>query len=393
MAIPDNLLATVQADLEQLIEERTLEGPYLDFKRDLPAAWNDGAKHELLADVTAFANAGGGHLVFGIDEDGNSQAAAIAPLILQNADQEVRRLQDILLNQVEPRLPGIQVHTVPVDVAGKTGYVLIVRVPQSWHGPHRVKTNQHFFIRDGARKRQLDVPEIRSLFLRSENQAQRVRDFRAERLSSILSGQLPHRLVDGPTLVMHLIPMRAIQGLIQIDPVLYAGERMLPLIGSTAALPRLNVDGALVIRNPTPQGETYGYSQLFRNGFFESTYVLSGRHERGLAVLPSKGIEQNLIDHLSKFRQELTFLNAGGDCIAMLSLLRANEVKLGVRDQWHLEDHQTFFDRKTIVLPDIVARDGLASELALKPLFDLLWQAAGFTSSQNYDSAGQRLID
>jgi len=71
----------------------------------------------------------------------------------------------------------------------------------------------------------------------------------------------------------------------------------------------------------------------------------------------------------------------------------ANEVKLGVRDQWHLEDHQTFFDRKTIVLPDIVARDGLASELALKPLFDLLWQAAGFTSSQNYDSAGQRLID
>jgi len=392
MTIPDNLLSVVQADLEKLIDERAPEGPYLDFKRDLPATWNDAAKHEFLADVTAFANAGGGDLIFGIGEDGSSQAAVIAPQILHNADQEVRRLQDILLNLAEPRLPGVQVHAIPVDVDGRLGHVVIVRVPQSWRGPHRVKTNQHFFVRDGLRKRQLDVPEIRNLFLRSENQGQRIRDFRAERLGSILSGQSPHRLVDGPTLIMHLVPTLAMQGLMQVDPVIYAKRRALPLIGSTAALLRLNIDGALAVRNPTPQGETHGYSQLFRNGFFESTHVLSGRFEHGSVVLPSKGIEEYLIELLSKFRQELTFLDASGDCIAMLSLLRANEVKLGVRDQWQLEDHQTYFDRQTIVLPDIVARDDLASELALKPMFDLLWQAAGFVGSQNYNSAGQRLI-
>lgn len=59
MSLPSNLLETTQADIERLIADRTQEGPHLDFKRDLPGVWDNSAKHELLADVTAFANSGG----------------------------------------------------------------------------------------------------------------------------------------------------------------------------------------------------------------------------------------------------------------------------------------------------------------------------------------------
>ena len=325
-----------------------------------------------------------------MDEDGDAQAVAVVPQVVASADQEVRRLQDFLLNLAEPRIPGIQIQAVPVTVGGVAGHVFVVRAPQSWVGPHRVKTNQHFFIRDGLRKRQLDVPEIRQLFLRSESQTQRLRDFRTERIGRIMSGEAPQRLVDGPVLVVHLIPTQAALGLVQIDPVLYATQRSLPVIGTTGSLARLNMDGALMVRNTTPKGETHGYSQFFRNGFFEATYVLARRQDPDRAILPSLAYEQHLIKLLAGFRVELRHLEIDEACAVMLSLIGANEVKLGVQNEWGFaDDHQTLFDRNTIVLPDVVARADLAPELALKPVFDLVWQAAGFKGSQNYNATGQ----
>lgn len=389
MTLPNDLLAITQAHIEQLVADQTREGPHLDFKRELPRTWNDAAKHEFLADTTAFANSGGGDLIFGVEEDGQAQASAVTPQVIANVDQEIRRLQDFLLNLAEPRLPGVKVHAVQVSVAGTDGHVVVVRIPQSWAGPHRVKTNQHFFIRDGLRKRQLDIPEIRSLFLRTENQAQKVNDFRTERLGKILSGNSPQRLVDGPILIVHLIPTQAALGLVQIDPVPYTTQPRLPIIGASAGTARLNLDGALVVRNETPQGETHGYSQFFRNGFFESTLVLSHRPEEGRAVLPSQSYEKHLIALLGNFRGELDHLGINYECAVMLSLLRADEVRLGVKSNWGFDDpHQTLFDRKTLVLPDIVARSDMTPAKALKPAFDLMWQAAGFASSWNFNDAG-----
>lgn len=389
MTLPKTLLDTTEAHISQLVADQTREGPHLDFKREFPLAWNDAAKHEFLADTTAFANSGGGDLIFGIEEDGQGQALTVVPQAITNVDQEIRRLQDLLLSLAEPRLPGTEIHAVRVAELGIEGYVLIVRIPQSWAGPHRVKTNQHFFIRDGLRKRQLDVPEIRSLFLRTENQTQKVNDFRTERLGKILSGESPQRLVDGPILVAHFVPTQAALGLVQIDPVTYTQQRALPVIGTHGSLARLNLDGALAVRNETPQGATHGYSQFFRNGFFESTYVLAGGSAQSRVVLPSLTYEQYLISLLDGFRGELERLNIKRECAVMVSLLRADEVKLGVRGDWGFEDHhQTLFDRRVLVLPDILALDDVTPEQAMKPAFDMLWQAAGFTGSRNYNASG-----
>jgi hypothetical protein len=389
MTLPHDLLAINQEHIEQFIVDHAREGPHLDFKRDFPTTWNEPTKHEFLADITALANSGGGDLIYGVEEDGQGQAQSVIPQPISNVDQEIRRLQDFLLNQVEPRLPGVKFQAVPVFVDGASGHVLVVRTPQSWAGPHRVKTNQHFFIRDGLRKRQLDVPEIRSLFLRTADQAQRVSDFRTERLGKILSGNAPQRLVDGPVLVVHIVPTSAALGLVQIDPVPYTRERGLPLIGAEGGSVRLNIDGAIAVRNENQQGQSHGYSQFFRNGFFESTYVLASRLQEGKVVLPSRAYEENLIRLLGSFRGELQRLGIDYECAVMLSLIRADEVRFGVARDWGYDDpYQTLFDRKTIVLPDIVARADAMPDKALKPAFDLMWQAAGFPCSRNYNTAG-----
>lgn len=135
MSLPRDLSTTIEDDIRALVAARTAEGTYLEFKRDLPHP-DAGGRHEFLADVSAFANSGGGDLVYGIDEDGEGRATAFVAQA-GNADDEVRRLQDVLLNGIEPRVPGLQVQAVVV--AG--GFVVIVRAPQSWAGPHRVKSN------------------------------------------------------------------------------------------------------------------------------------------------------------------------------------------------------------------------------------------------------------
>jgi len=392
MALPSNLLETTQAHLEQFISDQSQEGPHLDFKRDIPTNWDNSTKHEFLADASAFANAGGGDIVYGVAENADAQASALVPQAVASIDQEVRRMQDFLLNSVEPRLPGVQVHPVAVNVGGIAGHAVVLRIPQSWVGPHRVKTNQHFYVRDSLRKRQLDLPEIKGLFLKSDSQAQKVKDFRTDRLAKILSGDGFHKLVDGPTLVIHLVPSQAALGQVQVNPLMYAygyaNTRRVPILGSSMGIARVNLDGALAIRNPT-QGHTHGYSQFFRDGFFESVTVLPRPTEASYHVLGGRGIAQYILQLLRQVRAELRELGYAADMAVMLSILRAKQVELGV-DRFHEAqfDYQGFFDRDVVALPDVATDEEVSPEQATKPVLDLLWQAAGFTGCSCYDDQG-----
>lgn len=385
MPLPQHLEDTTARDLSQFVEEQVSESQYLEFKRELPSRDN-GGRHEFVADISALANSSGGEIIYGLEEDGDGRAGAVVELV-GNADEEVRRLQDVLMNSVEPRIPGVQFHAVDV----LNGFVVVVRVPQSWAGPHRVGTNQHFFVREGARKRQLNVPEIRSMFLRSEHQAQKIRDFRSERLGQLLVGGAPCRLAPGPILVAHFVPTQAALGLVQVDPVLYMRERTLPALGAIAPHARINLDGVLRMRNDGNNG-THGYSLMFRNGFFETVQVLPPRQAGELAVLAGTAYEVNLINMHRTLLQEFTHLGAGLEMTCMLSLIRASEIEMGIGNQlrfFHdIDAMQGKFDRDNVLIPDTLLPANLDSTQALKPLFDMVWQAAGMERSLNYNADG-----
>ena len=54
-------------DLNELVTNSVSEGRNLDYKRDL-CGNSDGDKKEFLSDISSFANATGGDLLFGVDE-------------------------------------------------------------------------------------------------------------------------------------------------------------------------------------------------------------------------------------------------------------------------------------------------------------------------------------
>lgn len=388
MSLPSKLLDVTQVDIDRLVADKAQEGPHLDFKRELPATWDEKAKHRFLADATAFANAGGGDILFGVDENPDAEALAVVPQVLNGLDVEVRRLQDFLLNLAEPRLPATQVHAVPVTVAGTTGHVIVVRVPQSWAGPHRVKTNQHFFVRDGLRNRQLEVPEIRALFLRTESQAQKIRDFRTDRLGRVLTGSTPTPLMQGPMLVLHVVPVQAAMGLMQVDPLPYwTRKRTLPFVGHGGpATIRLNLDGAVGALDHEAKLNA-AYVQMFRTGHAELVWVLEQNEGRKRPSL-SGAYENYIIGFVDSVRAELKGLGYSTGVAVMLSILKADMVDFTPNDQSGFPISGPGFDRDMLVLPEVLVENDMPTALGMRPVFDLVWQSAGFQRSLNYTDTG-----
>lgn len=370
-----------QNDLQQLIDDGEAEGQRLDYKRELPPAWNDAAKQELLSDASAFANASGGHLVFGIEQDDEGRAARIVPLPF-NPDVDAMRIENMLRDGAEPRMPGLRVDAVQVEVEGKRGFVVLIYAPQSWVGPHRVRASRHFYVRDGRQSRPVDIPELRALFLGASSRSQQIHDFRTERLGKILVGESPYGLMAGPALVLHLVPLRALTGTADVDPVEYRSlRRQVPVLTSAtgAASALVNLDGAAGAR-PMQGARTHGYTLLFRNGFVEGTWVLGSNNPQYRGILPGDTFERYISQFVAAARSEFRHWRVDGEAVVMLSILDASDVALGVpRDFAGNEVGK--FDRKVLALPEVVLRGVAEAQEELKPLFDLVWQSAGFAGS------------
>ena len=75
----------------------------------------------------------------------------------------------------------------------------------------------------------------------------------------------------------------------------------------------------------------------------------------------------------------------------MLTLLHANRVRFAIpANDFGQSGPDGLFDRQHVVLPDVQLQADVATDLALKPVFDLLGQACGLAGSPFYDANGKR---
>src|SRR5215510_6616741 len=119
---------------------------------------SDGDKKEFLYDVSSFANASGGHLIYGIEEQGGTPTKVVG-LTLSDADAELLKLQSLILDGIDPRIPGVELRYVPLP---NSGPVLIIHIPKSWVLPHMVtlKGTDKFYSRNSGGKHRVDVDEL-----------------------------------------------------------------------------------------------------------------------------------------------------------------------------------------------------------------------------------------
>lgn len=354
-----------------------LESRDLDFKQQ-EYGRADQDKKEFAADVSAFANTIGGHLLIGVAEDNG--AAATTPGIAGDIDAEIQRLESIALTGIQPRIIGLQMRAVPM-AAGNS--VLVIRIPKSWNSPHRVTLQgvNRFYLRAGSRRYEPDVDELRQLFESGPSLARRIRDFHSERIAKIVADDTPVQTRNNSALVMHVIPYSAfLAGTLLDTPTLSAaGNQFFPM-AATGMNRRTNLEGIVTYTGTAPHP---AYTQVWRNGCVEAV--------RGSLVLEGNGVKRVIFNNLvrqllggaDQYLRGLALLGYQPPFAVFVTLIGAKGAILHVSDTYF--DEQEPFDRDILIPNEIIIEQVPANNTQMQNVLDpILHQIA---NAAGYDAA------
>lgn len=385
--IEKNIDQINREDLQALIDNAVSESKTIEYKRSLSIN-RDSERKEFLADISSFANASGGDLIYGITEVGGIPRK-LEGLNLVNVDLEISRLENILRDGIEPRILSVIVRPISLS---DSRTALIIRVPKSWISPHRVSFKGHdrFYSRNSNGKYPLDVTELRVAFNLSEAITEKIKKFRQDRLSHISAGETPVPLNDNPKIVLHLIPIISFNPaqIYDISKIASNPEKMKPIYCSRADH-RYNLDGFLTYSGGREE-KSYSYVQLFRNGIIEAVEGLLLRPRTEKLIIPSIAYEKELIISLTCYLSILETVNVEPPIFVFISLLGVKGYSMSV-DRWKYDIDEVYtIDRDVLLLPEIVIeRYGVRAQDILRPCFDSIWNACGFPSSFNYNADGE----
>ena len=378
--------ALCEADINELLEAQVPEGLQIDYKRDLYGN-SDADKREVLKDVSAFANAAGGHLIIGVEER-DGLPTSILGVNGVNADDIVLRLDQLARTGIEPRIQGLRVKAVPLANGANC---FIVRVPRSWHPPHRIsaQNSNRYWVRNSGGSHEASIEELRSLFTQGADAIQRVYQFRDMRMADITGGRGSRPLQSGGRFVLHIIPLAGVTSRFTID--LNRAYELHPEfrpIGAMGMTPRFNLSGFINERG----GEAnHGYTQIFRNGSIEATKADIVRDHRGRLLISGRSLERHLFEVLPRYLNALRDLGVPAPLVALITLEGVKGVAYAVSDDpW--PDPEPPIDDPMVFLPECYVEDyGTIDDYhrAFRPAFDALWNASGYASAQTFNAAGQ----
>ena len=387
--IPKSVEQIKEKDLQELIDNSVPEGKTIEYKQALPGN-SDLDKKEFLADVSSFANTSGGDLLFGVIEDREKGIPkTLEGVITENADQEIARLDGIIRDGIEPRLPKFSVNMIPLSNSKK---ILLIRIQKSWISPHRVSFKGHdkFYTRGSNGKYPLDVTELRNAFNLSNSINENIRDFRDNRISKIYSNESVVDIENKAKITLHIIPISSFNPAqsYNLDKIAQDIEKMKPFYMGWSHQ-RYNIDG-FVRYFRGQDGKSLNYALLFRNGIIEVVDGAMLGYPSQSVSIPSIAFEEELIKALPEYLSVLKTLNIELPAFIFLTLIGVKDFTMEIdrRRFWSRETYP--IDRDILFLPEIFLETfDIKSEEILRPCFDSLWNACGFPKSLNYDENGK----
>ena len=384
----DQLESLNEAKLQKLCDESYEESVTLDFKRELPGT-SDKDKQEFLKDVCAFANADGGDLVYGITEQ-SGVAKLLSPIanVTETSDAAKRRLGQVLERGLEPRIQGALFY--PIQTAG--GYILVVRVPASFDGPHRYLFDgqSKFVMRNGTHTSELSYDQLRWAFDRTATLGERARQFRSNRLQAVVEGKTWRPMTAGPICAVHLIPIASMSGRKSIDirALYYDYVRFIsPDWGGGSRT--LNLDGLVIHLGESNGNGALAFTQVFRSGALEALRHGGWATEPKKRSIPSSTITTFFRDTILKFIKDGKSFGFTGQAVIGAALLFADGYELGLPSALN-SGYRPIADRDHLILPEVWldSIDVEDPDSVVRPLLDMLWQSFGVERCHSYDKQG-----
>ena len=149
-------------DIQDLITNEVEESTELEYKSMVKV---NNWKSELAKDVSAMANANGGIIIYGVGEkaiNGRSVPKEIVPI--PNTEISKDSLSQIISANIQPKIEGIEIMTIPVNA---DGVIFVVKIPQSTTA-HQNKLTLKYHKRRNATIEAMEDYEIRDVMNRSK---------------------------------------------------------------------------------------------------------------------------------------------------------------------------------------------------------------------------------
>lgn len=379
-------------DIQDLIENGVMEGKTIEYKQDLTLI-TDNDKKEFLYDVSSFANASGGDLIFGITENRTTGLPeAIKGVLVSNLDEEQRKIESLIRDSIQPRLAGVEIRYFNVS-DGRI--VLLIRIAKGWNAPHQVtfKGADKFYTRAANGKYKLDVFELRNAFLLSETVAERIRKFREEKIAQILSGETTVPLKPHGKILLQLVPLTAFTSSTKYDfRQIKEYTTRLPPLGGGSRDWTYNLDGMLSYV-PSPGMPTNdSYIQLYWNGIIETVNSDIFRPYESKLLIPAvSGLnyEKQIIDVCKEYLNYLEILRVDLPILVMLTLIDVKGYRIEYGSHLRFFNKEKAIDRTVLILPEFrIDSYKVNIEGAFKETFDMVWNASGLERSYNYSDDG-----
>jgi hypothetical protein len=391
-----------KADIDFLIDSKIGEVKTLEYKGKLPGSQDDDKK-EFLADISSFANASGGDIIYGIKEAVNEKGKktgepeAVVPLQGITADEAKLQIENIIRTGIEPRIP---VYVKVIDGYGTNGkgFVILVRISQSFASPHMVtfKNASRFYCRNSAGKYQLDVQEIRNAFLATDSQSERIRSFLHNRLAKIIADETPVALSTEHRLVLHILPLNPFLNHQRL-PLNSNGELTLDFrpIAASGWDHRYTLDGFVTYdRDYENKTLNNSYCLVFFDGVVEAVYSNILRVKGGLkpkkgetAFIASIAYEKQIIEAIKNYFIGYRKFGIETPMVVSMTLLGCKGAYMWTDFASGLDSHP--IDRDVAILPQVQI-GSLDADIPtmMRPIFDAVWNACGLPRSYNYTADG-----
>jgi hypothetical protein len=154
----------VEQDIQNLVDDQIEESAHLDYKREVD--FSSSGKKELAKDISAFANSGGGVILYGIEEKKNEHGipVPVSPIhgIESSIDRE--RIENVALNSISPR---VQMSIKRIELSSDPSRsVLILLIPASLQAPHMLTKggDNRYYKRFNFSSVPMEEQEVRFLF-------------------------------------------------------------------------------------------------------------------------------------------------------------------------------------------------------------------------------------
>ncbi len=386
--IPKPIDHITKEDIEDLVAQQREEGKSLEYKEQLPDISNN--KKNFLRLVASFANSAGGDIVYGIveaQENGRNSGKPEKAIGVEvdNVDQTKLQLHQVIRTGIEPRIiPEVSFQAIE---SFERGPVIVARIARSLARPHMVWLGKksHFYARSTNGMYPMDVSEIKASFLGVEEVAERMNNFRKERIATIEAGDTPSNIPQTAKTVIHLLPLVSFDYF--QEPSIEMGEEiytdLAPIYTRSSWNSRHNFFGYI-------NYNSFGYVQFFRSGAIEAvdthnSSVPSPREDGQDKIIFIKKLQQNMIAAVKRYAKLLVRVDIPLPVFICCSLVNVRDYVLYLGGGFPKVSRNPIAQNE-LLFPEIqMGSYDFDPKKLMMPFMDMLWQSFGYNKAYLLD--------